>query len=129
MTNAPAAMTYASIVSQETVCIVLTFAAHNSLEVKTGNDMNAYITASVMEKVLTVLRTKFGDNDCGRHAIIVCALYGLKSAGAAFQAGIHPVTWTLTFGSNLRLTLLTTHVTMLIYFVTLTTSFACIVTL
>ncbi len=47
--------------------------------------MNAYITAPVKEKVLTVLGSEFG-HDAGKSAIIVHALYGLKSAGAAFQA-------------------------------------------
>ncbi len=47
--------------------------------------MNAYITAPVKEKVWTVLGPEFG-HDAGKSAIIVHALYGLKSAGAAFQA-------------------------------------------
>ncbi len=47
--------------------------------------MNAYITAPVKEKVWTILGPEFG-HDTGRSAIIVRALYGLKSVGAAFQA-------------------------------------------
>ncbi len=53
--------------------------------VKVGNVLNAYITAPVKEKVWTILGLKFG-HDSGKSAVIVCALYGLKSAGAAFQA-------------------------------------------
>ena len=86
LTEAPAAMTYASVVSRETVCIALTIAALNSLVVKTGDVMNAYITAPVTEKVWTILGPKFGDAECGLHAVIVQALYCLKSAGAAFRA-------------------------------------------
>ena len=47
MTTAPAAVTYASVVSRETVHIDLTLAALNDLEVKCGDVLNAYITAPV----------------------------------------------------------------------------------
>jgi hypothetical protein len=57
----------------------------NDLKVKVGDVLNAYITTPVNEKVWTILGPKFG-YDAGRSAIIVHALYGLKSAGAAFQA-------------------------------------------
>ena len=81
--QAPATITYASVVSRETVRLALTFASLNDLEVKVGNVLNAYITAPVKEKVWTILGPKFG-LDSGKSAVIVHALYGLKSAGAAF---------------------------------------------
>ena len=40
MTTAPAAVTYASVVSRETVRIALTLAALNDLKVKCGEDMD-----------------------------------------------------------------------------------------
>ena len=83
LTKAPATITYASVVSRETVRLALTFAPLNDLEVKVGNVLNAYITAPVKEKVWTILGPKFG-HDSGKSAVIVRALYGLKSAGAAF---------------------------------------------
>ena len=43
MTKAPATLTYASVVSRETVRIALTIAALNGLQVKCGDAMNAYI--------------------------------------------------------------------------------------
>ena len=82
-TKAPATITYASMVSRETVCLALTIVSLNDLKVKVGDVLNAYITAPVKEKVWTVLGPEFG-HDAGKSAIIVCALYGLKSAGAAF---------------------------------------------
>ncbi len=82
-TQAPATITYASVVSRETVRLALTFVSLNDLKVKVGNVLNPYITAPVKEKVWTILGPKFGD-DSGKSAVIVCALYGLKSAGAAF---------------------------------------------
>jgi len=85
MTKAPATITYASVVSRETVRIALLMAALNDLNVKVGDVLNAYITAPITEKVWTVLGPEFG-TDAGKRAIIVRALYGLKSAGAAFRA-------------------------------------------
>jgi len=84
-TEAPATITYTSVVSHKTVCIALLMAALNDLEVKVGDVLNAYITALITEKVWTVLGAEFG-SDAGKSAIIVRALYGLKSAGAAFCA-------------------------------------------
>ncbi len=71
VTDAPAAMTYASIVSCEMVHIALTIAALNSLEVKTGNAVHAFITAPITEKGWTVLGPEFGKDKSGLHAIIV----------------------------------------------------------
>jgi hypothetical protein len=45
---------------------------------------NAYLTSPITDKVWTVLGPEFGD-DAGKRALIVIALYGLKSAGAAFR--------------------------------------------
>ncbi len=85
LTEAPATITYASVVSCETMHLALTFAPLNDLEVKVGNVLNAHITAPVKEKVWTILGPEFG-LDSGKSAVIVRALYGLKSAGAAFRA-------------------------------------------
>jgi len=84
MTEAPPSITYASVVSRETVRIALTLAALNDLEVKVGDVMNAYITAPCSEKIWTRLGPEFGP-DAGKRAIVVRALYGLKSSGAAFR--------------------------------------------
>ena len=85
MTEAPATIMYASIVSTETVRISLMIAALNDLEVKSGDILNAYVQASVTEKVWTTLGPEFG-KDVGKTVVIVRALYGLKSAGAAFRS-------------------------------------------
>jgi hypothetical protein len=84
-TKAPATITYASVVSRETVCIALLMAALDDLEVKVGDVLNAYITAPITEKVWIVLGSEFGC-DAGKTTVIVRALYGLKSAGANFRA-------------------------------------------
>jgi hypothetical protein len=66
------------------VRIALTLAALNDLDVKMADIENAYLTAPITEKVWTVIGPEFGD-DSGKRALIVIALYGLKSAGAAFR--------------------------------------------
>lgn len=65
-----AAMTYASVVSRESVRIAVTLAALNDLEVKTAADIeNAYLTAPIREKIWCTLGPEFGDN-AGKQAII-----------------------------------------------------------
>jgi hypothetical protein len=82
-TEAPHVMNYASVVSRESVGISLTLAALNDLDVMMGDIENAYLTAPITEKVCTVLGPEFGE-DAGKRALIVRAIYGLKSAGTAF---------------------------------------------
>ena len=83
MTETPASVLYASVVSRESVRIALTLAALNDLEVKTADIENAYLTAPVGEKIWCRMGPEFGA-DAGKKAIIVRASYGLKSAGASF---------------------------------------------
>ena len=97
MTTAPEAVTYASVVSHETVHIALTLAALNDLEVQCGDILNAYITAHVKEKIWTYLGPEHGDNE-GKKTIIFRALYGLKSSGADFRA--HLCECTAALGYN-----------------------------
>ena len=85
--DAPAVMTYASVVSRETVRVALTMAALNDLEVKASDVQNAFLTAPCEEKIWTTLGPEFG-LDYGKKAIIVRALYGLKSAGGSFSRHI-----------------------------------------
>ena len=84
MTATPDVVTYSSVVSRETVRITLTVAALNDLEVKGSDVENAYLTAPCDERIWTILGPEFGP-DAGKRALIVRALYGLKSAGASFN--------------------------------------------
>lgn len=96
MTEAPAVMTYASVVSRETVRIALTIAALNDLEVKASDIQNAYLTAPCEEKIYTTLGPEFGE-DKGKTAIIVRALYGLKSAGSSYWQHISDCMYSLNY--------------------------------
>ena len=84
MIEAQATLTYASVVSRQSVRIALTLAAPNNLEVKAADIQNAYLTAPVSENIWAVLGLEFRTDDVNR-AVIVRALYGLKSAAASFR--------------------------------------------
>jgi hypothetical protein len=79
MTETPASITYASVVTRESVRIAFTIAALNDLDVKAANIENEYLTAPVGEKIWYQLGPVF-DADAGKKALIVRAMYGLKSA-------------------------------------------------
>ena len=65
MTDVPATVTYASVVSRETVRIALTIASLNALSVMAADILNAYITAPNKEKIWTLLGPEFG-RDVGK---------------------------------------------------------------
>ena len=84
-TETPAALTYASVVSRDSVRIALTIVALNNLKVFSCDIQNAYLTVKCREKILTIPGPEFG-SDAGKLMIILRALYGLKSRGAVFRA-------------------------------------------
>ena len=85
MTQTPDVITYFIVFTRETVHIALTMAALHDLKVKAADIMNAYLMAPNRENIWRILAPEFGD-DASKSAIIVIALYGLKSAGASFRA-------------------------------------------
>jgi hypothetical protein len=78
-------ITYSSVVSRDSVRIALTIAALNGLKVMACDIQNAYLTADCREKIWTVAGPEFG-SEAGTIFIVKKALYGLKSAGAAFRS-------------------------------------------
>ena len=72
MIEALATIMNASIVSRETVRIALMIVTLNDLEVKSSNILNAYIQASVTEKVGTTLGPEFS-KDARKTTVIVGA--------------------------------------------------------
>jgi hypothetical protein len=84
-TDVPSTLTYASVVSRDSVRIALTIAALNDLKIMACDIQNAYLTADCREKIWTRAGPEFG-SEAGTIFIVKKALYGLKSAGAAFRA-------------------------------------------
>ena len=85
-TSPPNSVTYSSVVARDSVRICLMLAALNDLDIQAADIENAYLTAPCREKVWTRAGMEFGEQDMGKVFIIVKALYGLKSSGAAFRA-------------------------------------------
>jgi hypothetical protein len=83
MTDPPTSITYASVVSRESVRIAFMYAALNDLDVQAADIQNAYLTSPCDEKVWTILGPEFE----GKCAIIVRSLYGLKSSGISLSSG------------------------------------------
>ena len=84
-TEAPLSVTYASVVTRESIRIGFMIAALNNLKVLSADVAGAYLNAKCAEKVYTILGKEFGDLE-GETAIIEKALYGLKSAGFAWRS-------------------------------------------
>jgi hypothetical protein len=59
MTEPPAALTYASVVSRDSVQIGLLVSALNDLSILSTDIENAYLTSPCQEKIYTVLRPEF----------------------------------------------------------------------
>ncbi len=84
LTEPPAESVYSSVVTRESVCIMFLIAALNGLDILGADVQNAYINARTSERIYTTVGPEFG-SDQGRPAIIVRALYGLKSSVARWR--------------------------------------------
>ena len=78
MTHTPDTNTYSSVDTREIVHSALTITALHDLEVKAAEILNTYVMAPICKKIWTILGPELGD-DAGKSALIVRALYGLKS--------------------------------------------------
>ena len=85
--DVPTHLTYSSVVSRETVRMGFLIAAMNDLKVCAADIGNAYLNAKCAERVHVKCGPElFGPENEGKIAVIVRALYGLKSAGASWRA-------------------------------------------
>ena len=84
-TETPMSLTDSSVVSRDSVRIILLIGALNRLQVMACDIQNAYLTANCHEKIWTYAGPEFG-SEHGQPMIMKKALYGLKSSGAAFRA-------------------------------------------
>ena len=84
-TGAPASVTYSTVVSRDSVRILLTVAALNDLDILGADVQNAFLTAPNKEKCWMVAGPEFGPEE-GKSFLVVKALYGLKSASFSFRS-------------------------------------------
>ena len=85
LTQTPTSLTYTSILSRESIRLMFLVAALNDLNVVMTDIGNAYLNAKVREKIWSTDGPEFGEHN-GAVVLIVQALYGLKSSGAAWRA-------------------------------------------
>ena len=104
-TETPAALTYSSVVSRDSVRIALLAASLNELEVLACDIQNAYLTADCREKIYIIAGPEFGSEE-GNIMVIRKALYGLKSSGAAFRAHLAETLYDLSYLPIRRQTLM-----------------------
>jgi hypothetical protein len=83
MTTTPV-QTYSSVVSRDSVRLAFLIAALNGLDLQACDVGNAYLNAECREKIWFVAGPEFGEHQ-GKVIIVVRALYGLKSSGAAWR--------------------------------------------
>ena len=83
-TSTPNSVTYSSVTSWDSVRLFLLLAALNDVDIQGADVQNAFLTASVLEKVWLTAGREFGSEQ-GKNMIVVRALYGLKSASASFR--------------------------------------------
>ena len=84
-TETPTSLTYSSVVSRDSVRIILIATALNGLQVMACDIQNACLTASCREKIWTYAGPEFS-SERGQPMIIRKALYGLWSSCVAFRA-------------------------------------------
>jgi hypothetical protein len=84
-TDVPKESVFSSVVSRDSIQIVLTIASLNNLEVLAADVQNAYLNAPTKENCYTIAGIDFGPDNEGRPLLIVRALYGLHSSGARWR--------------------------------------------
>ena len=85
LTNPPISMTYASVVSRESVRIAFLLAALNNLEILGGDIGNAYLNVMTTESIYYRAGNYWGSMIKGRVLVIVRALYALKTSANAWR--------------------------------------------
>ena len=85
MTEAPASLTYSSVVARDSVKIAFLYAALNDLDLSACDIGNAYLNAGCREKIWFTAGPECGTELRGTVCVLIRALYGLKSSGAAWR--------------------------------------------
>ena len=98
-TEAPAAVTYSSVVSRDSIRLGFLIAALNGVDIMSCDLENAYLNAPCREKIWFEGGVECGE-DKGKVLVIVRALYGLKSAGNAWRAALAQVLADIGFVST-----------------------------
>ena len=85
-----------SVVSRDSVRIVFLIAGLNDLDILSADVTNAYLNADVREKIWFIGGLETGDG-YGKVCVLVKALYGLRSSGAAWRKHFADTLRTMNF--------------------------------
>ena len=99
-TETPSSVTYSSVVSRDSVRIILMLTVLNDLDIEGADIENVYLIAPCREKVWLRGGMEFGDMK-GEILIVEKALYGLKSSGAAFRSFVAETFDSMGFRSSI----------------------------
>ncbi len=91
---------FAGVVSRDSICISLTYAALLGLPIIGADIRNAYLQALSLEKHFIICGPEFGLENEGHVALIWCILYGGKVAGHNFWHHLHDCMGQLGFTSS-----------------------------
>ena len=83
--DSPLFITYSTVVSRDSMQILLLVAALNDLEIMGADIQNAFLSAPNLEKHWIKAGSKFGAEQ-GKTFLVLRALYVLKSASAEFRS-------------------------------------------
>jgi len=78
-------VTFASVVTIDSIRIAFLVAALNDLDVLSADISAAYLNAKTSERVYTTAGKEFGPGKEGRPVVITRALYGLRGSGKAWR--------------------------------------------
>jgi Reverse transcriptase (RNA-dependent DNA polymerase) len=85
VTEPPSLQTYPSVVSRDSVRIAFLLASLNDLDIMCADIQGAYLNAPCHKRVHTICGDEFGRELKGRIAVIVKALYSLKTSSFAWR--------------------------------------------
>ena len=80
----PYSITYSIVVSRDSVRIAFTLASLKDVEIRFSDIGNAYLKMKSQDKIWTFMGIEFGSVK-GKVMLVVRALYGLNSSGAAWR--------------------------------------------
>jgi len=86
MMDSPDTISCSSVVSRDSIRIAFLITALNDISIQTCDIGNAYLNALLREKVYRMAGADFGNECQGKNVLIVRALHGLKSSGAAWHS-------------------------------------------
>ena len=98
-TEAPASMTYSSVVSRNSMRLGFLLAALNGVDMLACDLENAYLNAPCREKIWFEGGRECGE-DQGKVLVVTRALYGLKSAGSSWRSSLAEALRNLKFEST-----------------------------